>query len=131
MGTGIPARSSGDQTINYLRAPITFGLGYTGVQPVGTLPGGSVVLRAYVVVTTAFNAGSTNTCTIGTVASAAAFGTGIALGTAGVITSGTALATATTATPAADTLVNATMASTGTAATAGAGIVIVEYLPVA
>jgi hypothetical protein len=126
-----PARSSGDQTINYLRAPIAFGLGYTGVQQVGTLPGGCVVLRSYIVVSTAFNNGSTNTMTIGTVASAASFGTGIALGTVGVITGGTALATAATVTPTADTPVIATMASTGAAATTGAGVVVVEYLPVA
>jgi len=126
-----PARSSGDQTINYLRAPITFALGYTGVAQVGTIPAGCVVLRSYVIVTTAFNAGSTNTLKIGTVASDASFGTGIALGTAGVITGGTALATATTVTPTADTAVVATSVSTGSAMTAGAGIVVVEYCPVA
>lgn len=126
-----PARSSGDQTINYLRAPITFALGYTGVAQVGTLPAGCVVLRTYVVVKTAFNAGSTNTLKIGTIASDASFGTGIALGTAGVISGGSALATATTATPSADTAVVATSVSTGTAMTAGAAEVVVEYLPVA
>lgn len=131
MGTIIPARSSGDQTINYLRTPIDFSLGYTGVKTVGVLPAGSIVLRTYVVVTTAFNAGSTNTMKIGTSASDASYGTGIALGTAGVITGGTALATATTATPAADTTIIATSVSTGTAMTAGAGYVVVEYLPVA
>jgi hypothetical protein len=126
-----PARSSGDQTVNYLRAPITFALGYTGIAQVGTLPAGCVVLRSYVVVTTAFNAGSTNTMKIGTIASDASFGTGIALGTIGVITGGTALATASTMTPAADTAIVATSVSTGSAMTAGAGIVVVEYLPVA
>jgi hypothetical protein len=126
-----PARNSGDQTINYLRAPITFALGYTGVAQVGTIPAGCVVLRSYVVVTTAFNAGSTNTLKIGTIASDASFGTGIALGTAGVITGGSALATATTVNPTADTAIVATSVSTGTAPTAGAGIVIVEYCPVA
>jgi hypothetical protein len=126
-----PARSSGDQTINYLRAPITFALGYTGVAQVGTLPAGCVVLRTYVVVKTAFNAGSTNTLKIGTIASDASFGTGIALGTAGVITGGTALATATTVTPTVDTAVVATSVSTGSAMTAGAAEVVVEYLPVA
>jgi hypothetical protein len=125
-----PARSRGFQEVSYLRAPITFALGYTGIAQVGTLPANSVVLRTYVIVTTAFNAGSTNTMKIGTVASDASFGTGIALGTAGVITGGSALATATTATPAADTAVIATSVSTGTASTAGAGIVVVEYLPV-
>lgn len=125
-----PARSSGEQQIAYLRAPITFALGYTGVKQVGTLPAGCVVLRSYVVVTTAFNAGSTNTMKIGTVASDASFGTGIALGTVGVITGGTALATSATVTPTADTPVVATSVSTGTAPTTGAGVVVVEYLPV-
>lgn len=127
----IPARQSGSQAIQYLRAPIAFGLGYTGIAQVGTLPANAVVVRALIVVTTAFNNGSTNTMKIGTVASDASFATGVALGTAGVISGGTALATATTMNPAADTSVIATMVSTGTAATAGAGIVIVEYLPVA
>lgn len=126
-----PARSSGFQTVQYLRAPITFALGYTGVKQVGTLPAGCVVLRSYVVVKTAFNAGSTNTMKIGTVASDASFGTGIALGTIGVITGGSALATAATTTPTVDTPVVATSVSTGTAPTAGAGEVVVEYLPVA
>jgi len=127
-----PARSSGDQTINYLRAQITgVGLGYTGVAQVGTIPAGCLVLRSYVVVTTAFNAGSTNTLKIGTVASDASFGTGIALGTAGVITGGAALATATTVAPTADTAIIATAVSTGSAPTAGNAYVVVEYCPVA
>ena len=126
-----PARQTGFQTVGYLRAPITFAVGYTGVVQVGTLPAGCVVLRSYVVVKTAFNAGSTNTLKIGTVASDASFGTSIALGTAGVITGGTALATATTVTPTVDTPVIATSVSTGSAMTAGAGEVVVEYLPVA
>ena len=127
-----PARNSGDQTINYLRAQITgVELGYTGVAQIGTIPGGCLVLRTYVVVTTAFNAGSTNTLKIGTVASDASFGTGIATGTAGVITGGTALATATTMAPTADTAVIATAVSTGTAPTAGVAYVVVEYCPVA
>lgn len=126
-----PARSSGDQTINYLRAPITFALGYTGIAQVGTIPAGSIVLRSYVVVTTAFNAGSTNTMKIGTIASDASFGTGIALGTVGVITGGTALATAATVNPTVDTAIIATSVSTGSAMTTGAGVVVVEYLPVA
>ena len=130
MGTGIPARSSGDQTVNYLRTPIDFSLGYTGTKTIGTLPAGSAILRTYIIVTTAFNNGSTNTMNIGTSGTAASYASGVALGTAGVITGGTALATSTLATPATDTAVIATMASTGSAANAGAGIVVVEYMPV-
>jgi len=125
-----PARSSGDQTVNYLRAPIAFTLGYTGVQQVGTLPAGCVVLRAFIAVSTAFNNGSTNTMSIGTVAAATGYSTALALGTVGLI-SGSSLAAATTTTPTVDTPVIATMVSTGAAATTGAGFVVVEYLPVA
>ena len=123
-----PARSIGYQVMSYLRAPIVFGDGVGGIVQVGTLPAGSIVLRTYVVITTAFN-GTTNTIKIGTVASDASYGTGISTATAGVITGGTALATATTATPTVDTPVIATHATT-VAGTAGAGYVIVEYLPV-
>lgn len=124
-----PARQIGFQCVGYLRAPITFGLGYTGVKQVGTLPAGAVVLRAYIVVKTAFNNGSTNTMAIGTTASSTAFSTALALGTVGLI-SGSTLATASTVTPSVDTPVVATMVSTGSAATTGAGEVVVEYLPV-
>src|SRR4051812_5358552 len=104
----IPPRNDGSQNLSYLRAPIDYSLGYTGTKALGTLPAGAVVLRSYIVVTTAFNNGSTNTMKIGTTASDASFGTGIALGTAGVITGGTALATATTMAPTSDTSVLAT-----------------------
>jgi hypothetical protein len=126
----IPARSNSIQAVQYLRAPIDFSLGSSGIVQVGTLPAKAIVLRSWVIVTTAFNNSTTNTMKIGTTASDASYGTAIALGTAGVITGGTALATATTATPTVDTSVIATSVSTGTAATAGAGYVVVEYLPV-
>lgn len=129
-----PARNSGDQTINYLRAPISgSALGYTGIAQVGTLPAGSLVLRAYVVVSTAFNAGSTNTIKVGIVGSDASILSSAATGTAGVIATTSALATAVAATtaPAVDTQVIATAISTGTLPTAGVGYVVVEYCPVA
>ncbi|MGX1418319.1 hypothetical protein [Bradyrhizobium elkanii] len=129
MGTAIPARSSGDQTINYLRAPITFAIGNSGVVNVGTLPAGCLVLRSYTVITTAFNAGTTNTIGIGTSGSPTTFGATIALGTLGA-NAGTIAASANVA-PTSDTLVIATSSSTGTVATAGAGFVVVEYMPVA
>ena len=86
-----PARSMGYQVCSYLRAPLSFNDGVTGVVQVGTLPAGSLVLRTYVVITTAFNA-TGNTMKIGTTASDASYGTGISTATAGVITGGTALA---------------------------------------
>jgi hypothetical protein len=122
-----PARSTGYQIVTYLRAPLSFNDGVTGVVQVGTLPAGALVLRTYAVITTAFNA-TGNTMKIGTVASDASFGTGISTAAAGVITGGTALATSTTVAPTVDTPVIATYTSTGSG-TAGAGWVVVEYLP--
>ena len=123
-----PARQIGFQCVGYLRAPITFAMGYTGVTQVGTLPAGAAVLRAYAVVGTAFNNGSTNSLKIGTVASDAAITAAVALGTIGVA-SGTIAANAAVL-PAVDTPIIATGVSTGTAATTGSGVVVVEYLPV-
>lgn len=132
MGTIIPARSSGDQTTNYLRAPVTFAMGNSGIVSVGTLPAGCVVLRAYIVVTTAFNAGTNNFLKVGISGSDASILSTVTVSTAGVIatTSALATATATTTNPSVDTLVICTSLMTGTVATAGAGIVVVEYAPV-
>lgn len=126
-----PARSSGDQTINYLRAPITFAMGNTGIVQVGTLPAGCVVLRAYIVVTTVFNSGTNKLAKVGIVGSDASILASISLATAGVITDSTlATAAAATTNPTADTQIICTSLMTGTAATAGTGVVVVEYAPV-
>jgi hypothetical protein len=129
-----PARSSGDQTTNYLRAPISFTTGATSVVQVGTIPAGCVVLRSYVIITTVFNAGTTNAATIGTIALPAAYGTAatILLGALGVIVGAPTAGSAATATaPTVDTAVILTMGQAGTAATTGAGFVVVEFAPVA
>lgn len=124
-----PARNDGSQNIHYLRKPIAFSNGIAAVVEVGVVPAGSIVLRGGVVVTTAFNAGSTNVLDIGTVADDDGFATDLALGTIGVINTDE-MATSNDMGPmAADTIINATMALTGTAPTAGAGVVWIEYMP--
>lgn len=130
MGTGIPARSSGDQTINYLRAPITFGIGTAGIVPLGTLPAGAVVLRCYVINSVVFNFGTNNLIKVGTVAADTTF-SGATLSVAALgLTAGVPLAAAAML-PTVDTLVNITSLCSGTAGTTGAGVVVLEYLPVA
>jgi hypothetical protein len=130
MGTGIPARSSGDQTVNYLRAPITFGIGTAGIVTVGTLPAGCVVLRAYVVVSVVFNFGTNNLVKIGTVASDTTFsGASVSVAALGVV-AGTIAASANVA-PAVDTAVIVTSLCTGTAGTTGQAYVVIEYAPIA
>lgn len=125
----IPARNDGSQSIQYLRKRISYTDGITGIVQVGTLPAGAIVLRTIVVITTAFNGGSTNVLDVGTVADDDGFAVDVAEGTIGVILS-TTLATSNDMGPlAADTAVIATHAQTGTATTAGEGYVIVEYTP--
>lgn len=126
----LPARNLGEQVIQYLRKPVSFLDGATTVVQVGTLPAGSVVLDAGVVVTTAFNAASTNVLDIGTSLDDDGFATDLAMGTIGKIVADE-LATSNDLGPyASDISITATHAQTGTAATAGAGIVYVAYMPV-
>lgn len=93
----------------------------------GVVPASSVVLHGGVVVTEAFNAGTANVLDIGTSADADGFATDLALGTVGVI-SADEMATTNDAYCSADTTITATPALSGTAATAGAGYVWVEYV---
>lgn len=100
-----------------------------GVQ-FGTLPAGAVVARTWCQVTTVFNAATTNVLTVGIAADDDALLTSAvsAAGTAGnKVQSGPA---ATLTTPiAADTPVFAKYTQSGTAATTGRAVVMVEYYP--
>ncbi len=125
-----PARSSGDQTINYLRAPLTFAIGNSGVVQVGTIPAGCAVLRVSTAVSTAFNAATTNTLKVGIVGSDAAISTTVSLSALGS-NIGTMAAPSASFIPTVDTPIIATSTSTGAVATAGVGTVIVEYAPIA
>jgi hypothetical protein len=79
------------------------------------------------VVSAVFDAGSTNVLDIGTSADDDGFATDLALGTIGVITGDSAIATSNDAYLTADTTIIATVDLTGTAATAGAAVAWVEY----
>lgn len=124
---GTNARLYHTHQVHYLRRAISFSDGASAVLNVGTIPAGSTVIRGGVVVTTAFNAGSGNVLDIGTSADDDGFATDLALGTVGVIAADE-MATTNDAYVTADTTIIATLALTGTAATAGAGFVWVEYL---
>lgn len=69
--------------IHYFRRRINFS--ETGTLTIGVIPAGAIVINAGVVVTTAFNAGTTNTLDIGTSADTDGFATLLALGTIGRI----------------------------------------------
>ena len=102
-----------------------FGAG-TSVKA-GTIPAGAAILRAYCTQgATPFNAATTNTIALGTAAGGAQLVTAAAMGAANSLTTLTVL-------PAgigpltADTPVWVTYAHTGTPATAGAGLLVIEY----
>lgn len=135
MGTGTGtagtvARQYSQQMVHYLRKNITYSDNGVAVT-VGVLPAGAQIINTIsgVYVRTAFNAGSTNVLDIGTSANDDLYGTDIALGTKAFV----AIDEAATATDvntwyiAADTTITATVALSGTAASAGEAIVQICY----
>jgi hypothetical protein len=112
---------------HYLRRRILFSAGNGATISLGLVPAGATIIRAGVVVRTAFNAGTTNTLDIGVGGALTSIASAAALGTVGVIVS-TTLATSTQSFRAADTEVVATLNVTGTTATTGECYAFIEYL---
>jgi hypothetical protein len=124
--TGIPARDINYGVVQYLSVPITFADNGVAKQ-LGTLPAKAVVIQAGVLVTTAFNAGTTNVVDLGTGADDDGFATDLALGTVGLIAADE-LATSNDLYSTNEVPITATVSLAGTAATAGAGIAFVTYI---
>ncbi len=120
------AREFHTQQVHYLRKSVVFGDDGTAVT-VGEIPAGATILKPLsgVNVDTAFNAGTTNTLNIGTSADDNLYGTLLAVGSIAFVPLDEAVAM----TVAADTTITATVVLTGTAATAGAGEVVIAYIP--
>ena len=97
--------------------------GTAAVQNVVVLPEGSLVIRAFVLVTTAYNSATTATLSVGDAVTPARYGAGIDLKT-----TGRKALTPTGLITAAKAPVTATFAQTGAAATAGAARVYIEYI---
>lgn len=123
---GTNAREYQTHQVHYLAANITFSDNGSVIR-LGTIPAGAIVLRGGVAVTTAFNAGTTNVLDIGTLADDDGFATDLALGTIGIIVADE-MATTNDAYVTSDTVITCTPALSGTAATAGAARVWVEYI---
>lgn len=121
----IPAREYHTQQIHYLRKSIAYN--DTFPVTVGKLPAGALIVKPIsgVQVNTVFNAATTNVLDIGTDSNDDLYGTDLALGTATFVP----LDEAVSMVVAAETLITATYAQTGTAATAGAGEVVIAYIP--
>jgi uncharacterized membrane protein len=109
---------------------VTVTIAYTNSTAVtiATLPANAQIVDINIDVTTAFNAGSTNTVTVGKTGSAAAFVASTSVGSAGrasVATTGVYSAWGDTGNSEVATTV--TYGQTGTAATAGAARVTIVY----
>lgn len=123
-----PAREYTTQQLHYLRKGITFADLDTTVT-LGVLPAGAIVDNAYVIVSTAFDSGTSDVLDIGTSGDGDGFATDLGLQTAGKIAADE-LATSDDLGPyASDTTLQATLVAAGTAATAGAGEIVVTFLP--
>jgi uncharacterized membrane protein len=109
---------------------ITTTVAYTNSSAVeiGTLPANAQIVDINIDVTTAFNAGTTNTMTIGKTGSAAAFVTSTSVGSAGrASVASTGVYSAWADTGSSEVTATATFAQTGTAASAGAARVTIVY----
>ena len=120
------ARQFHTQQVHYLRKSIAFGDNGTALT-VGVIPAGSVIIKPIsgVSVSTVFNAGTTNTLNIGTTADDNLYATLLALGTTTFVALDESVSNVVTE----DTTITATVVLTGTAATTGAGEVVIAYIP--
>lgn len=123
----MPAREYHTQQVHYLRKAFVFGDGGSTLT-VGKLPAGAIVVGAGVIVAEAFNAGTTNTLDIGTSGDGNGFGSALSLTTVGNIVWDD-FATSDDLYSTADSTITATVNLAGTAATAGAGYIYVQYIP--
>lgn len=118
------------QQVHYLRKALVYGDAATTID-VGVIPSGSVILFAMsgVVVHTAFNAGTNNRLDVGASTDTGTnnFGTLLALTSVGFVALDEGANTS--AKMAADTIVQAYVDVTGTAATTGAATIVICYLP--
>lgn len=123
-----PARLYSSQQVHYLRKTVTFADNNTTVT-VGVIPAGSVLLKPIsgVSVTTVFNAATTNTINIGpsTDAGTDLWATLLALGTLGYVPLDEPVTNLVTV----DTIVQAAVLLTGTAATTGSAEITICYIP--
>lgn len=124
---GTTARQFHTQQVHFLRTLINYNDADALTRNMGTIPAGSNILRINTCVSTAQNAGTTNTLSVGT----SSGGTDLVNATA----AGSATANVVVQAPsgksllASDTTIWATLTQSGTAATAGVVQVTVEYVP--
>lgn len=126
LNANASVRDNSTNNVQALRKKITY-LNDGVAVTVGKIPANSIIVGAGVIVTTAFNAGSTNVLDIGTSLDDDGLGTDLALGTVGNIV-WDELATSDDLYSTSDVTITATVALTGTASTAGEGRVYVLFI---
>lgn len=129
---GSVARQYHHQMKHYLRFDVNYNDAASGVAVAKqTLPAGAIITRTDVVVSTAFNAATTNVLSIGTEASTYTNIVTTAQAVAGTpgLKSNLAPTGAALGKLAADAVVYALYSQSGTAASAGQATVIIEYIP--
>lgn len=122
-----PARKYHTEQVHFIRTYINYSDADALTRIVGTIPANSSLLRINTCISTAQNAGTTNTLSVGTTSGGTDLINAAAAGslTANVVTqapSGKSLYSA-------DTTIYATLTQSGTAATAGVVQVTLEYCP--
>jgi hypothetical protein len=122
------ARIYHTQQVHYLIKEVTFEDNGTAVI-LGRLPANSVIIACSAIVAEAFNAGTTNVLDIGTTDDADGLATDLALGTVGLVNADE-MGTSNDLYHASEINVTATVALTGTAATAGSAFVHICYMPI-
>lgn len=123
----LPARDAGTQQVHFLRK--TLGVGdMAKVVKLGTIPAGALILKALsgVQVNTVFNSATTTVLDIGSAADGDLYATDLDVKTAAAFVP---LDEAVSMVVTADTELTATLAETGTAATAGSAVVVIAFLP--
>jgi len=106
----------------------TFAYTDSSAVTIATLPANCQIVDINIDVTTAFNAGTTNTVTVGKVGTAAAYVTSTSVGSAGrASVASTGVYSAWADTGSSDVSAIITFSQTGTAATAGAARVTIVY----
>jgi hypothetical protein len=123
---GSQARVYHTNQIHYLRKDLTYL--DTGVKTVGVLPAGAIVVSAGVVVSTAWNSGTSDVLDIGTSGDGDGFATDLSLRTIGNIV-WDEFATSNDLYSTSEVTITCEAASTGTAASAGVGHVYIGYIP--
>lgn len=122
---GSTARDFTMQMVHYLRKTVVFG---DGTVTVGTIPAGAVLLKdqSSVLVSEAFNAGTTNTLHVGTSADEDAYASALALGAIAQVGFDEFSAANVVS---ADTVITAKYNQSGTAPSAGSAEIVVAYIP--